>query len=81
VIRKEQASQRKVEARAVNICRSRLPPEYVEDLEEDKTPYWTYEVDYQQGNRLFMTRLLPESAVADLYATSTISQKLAEGAH
>ena len=28
-----------------------------------------------------MTRLLPESAMADLCATSTISQKLAEGAH
>ena len=39
VIWKEQASQRKVEARAVNICRSRLSPEYVEDLEEDETPH------------------------------------------
>jgi len=28
-----------------------------------------------------MTRILPEPAAEDLYATSTISQKLAEGAH
>jgi len=81
VIQKEQVSRRKVEARAVNICRSRPPPEYVEDLEEDETPHWTHEVDYKQGDRLFVMRLLLESAVADLRAISTISQKLAEGAH
>jgi len=79
-IRKERASQRKVEARAVNVCQSGPPLEYMEDLEEDETPLRICEVEYEQGDRLFMTRILPESAVEDLRATSTISQKLAEGA-
>jgi len=69
-----------MEARAVNVCRSRPPPEYVEDLEEDETPFQICKVEYEQGDRLFITRILPEPAVEDLYATSTISQKLVEGA-
>jgi len=52
----------------------------VKDSEEDETPLQIGEVEYEQGNRLFMTRILPESATKDLCATSTISQKLAEGA-
>jgi len=69
-----------MEARAVNICRSRPPPEYAEDSEEDETPLQICEVEYEQGDRLFMTRILPEPAAEDLHATSTISQKLIEGA-
>jgi len=69
-----------MEARAINVCRSRPPPEYAEDLEEDETPLRICEVEYKQGDRLFMTRILPEPAAEDLRATSTISQKLAEGA-
>jgi len=80
VICKEQASQRKMEARAVNVCRSGPSPEYVEDSEENENPLQTGEVEYEQGDRLFVTRLLPEPAAADLRATFTISQKLAEGA-
>jgi len=53
----------------------------VEDTEEDKTPLWICEVEYESGDRLFMTRILLELAVENLHATSTISQKLAEGAH
>jgi len=71
---------RKIEARTINICRSRPSPEYVEDLEEDKTPLWICEIEYEQGDRLFMTRILLEPAAEDLRATSTISQKLAERA-
>jgi len=37
-IRKERVSWRKVEARAINVCRSGPPLEYVEDSEEDETP-------------------------------------------
>ena len=80
VIRKEQASRRKMEVRAVNVCRSGPPPEYAEDSEEDETPLQICEVEYEQWDRLFMTRILSEPAVEDLCATSTISQKLAEGA-
>jgi len=81
VIRKEQASQRKMEARAINVCRSGPPPEYVEDSEEDETHLWICEVEYKQGDRLFMMRILSEPAAEDLCTTFTISQKLAEGAH
>jgi len=70
-----------MEARAVNICRSGPPPEYVEDSEEDETPLQICKVEYEQGDRLFMTRILSEPAAEDLCATSTISQKLAEGVH
>jgi len=80
VIQKEQVLQKKVEARAVNVCWSRPPPEYAEDVEEDETPLQACKVEYEQGDRLFMTRILPESTTEDLCATSTISQKLAKGA-
>jgi len=73
-------SWRKIEARAVNTCQSGPLSEYAEDSEEDKTPLQICGVGYEQGNRLFMTRILPEPAAEDLCATSTISQKLAEGA-
>jgi len=70
-----------MEARVINICRSRPSLEYGEDSERDKTPLQTCEVEYKTGDRLFMTRILPEPAAEDLCATSTISQKLAKGAH
>jgi len=69
-----------MEARAINICWSRPPPEYAEDSEEDKAPVWTCEVEYEQGDRLFVMRILLESAMEDLCTTSMISQKLAERA-
>jgi len=52
----------------------------MEDSEEDETPLQIREVEYEPGDRLFMTRILSELAVENLRATSTISQKLAEGA-
>ena len=52
----------------------------MEDSEEDETPLQIREVEYEPGDRLFMTRILSELAVENLHATSTISQKLAEGA-
>jgi len=73
-------SRKKVEVKAINLCRSGPPPEYAEDLEEDDTPLRICEIEYEQGDRLFMTRVLSEPATEDLRATSTISQKLAEGA-
>jgi len=55
VIRKEQASRKRMETRALNVCRSRPLPEHTEDSKEDKTPVWTGEIEYEQGDRLFMT--------------------------
>ena len=50
-------------------------------MEENKASLWTYEVEYKQGDRLFMTRILLESTTEDLYTTFMISQKLTEGAY
>ena len=79
VIQKEQASQKRMETRALNVCQSGPPPEYAEDSEEDETPIQTREAEYEPGDRLFMTRILLESTVEDLCAASIISRKLAEG--
>jgi len=38
VIRKEQASRKRIETRALNVCWSGPCPEYVKDSEEDKAP-------------------------------------------
>jgi len=80
VIRKEQASQKRMETRALNVCRSGSLPEHMEDLKEDETSVRTGEIEYEQGDRLFMTRILLEPTAEELCAASTTSQKLAEGA-
>jgi len=80
VIQKKQALQKRIETRALNACWSGPLPEYVEDSEEDEASVQTREAEYEQGDRLFMTQILPEPTVEDLRATSTTSQKLAEGA-
>jgi len=53
----------------------------MEDSKEDETPLRICEVEYEPGDRLFMTRILSEPVIENLHATSTISQKLAEEAH
>ena len=65
-IQKEQASQKKLETRATNIYWSRPPSEYAEDLEEDETPFQICEVEYRQGDKLFVMRILLESTTEDL---------------
>ena len=80
MIWKEQALQKRIETRALNIYQSGPPPEYAEDLEENETPVQTHEAKYEPGDRLFMTRIFPEFTAEDLHAASTTSQKLAEGA-
>ena len=80
MIRKEQVSWKRMETRALNVCQSGPCLEYVEDSEEDEAPIWTREAEYEPENRLFMTRILPDSTMEDLRAASTTSQKLAEGA-
>jgi len=80
VIQKEQASRKRTETRALNVCQSGPCPEYVEDSEEDETSIRTREAEYEPGDRLFMTRILPDSTRKDLRTTSTTSQKLAEEA-
>jgi len=81
IIRKEQTSRKRMETRALNVCQSGPSPEYAEDSEEDEAPVQTREAEYEPGDRLFMTRILPDATAEDLHATSTTSQKLAERAH
>jgi len=69
-----------METRALNVCRSRPLPEHAKDSEEDETPVRTGEIEYEQGDRLFMTQILPEPTAEDLRAASMTFQKLAEGA-
>jgi len=80
MIRKKQASRKRMETRALNVCRSGPCPEYAEDSEEDEVPVQTREAEYEPGDRLFMTSILLGSTREDLRAASTTSQKLAEGA-
>jgi len=70
-----------METRALNVCRSGPPPEYAEDLEEDKVLIRTCKVEYEQEDRLFITRILSKSTTEDVCATSMTSQKLTAGAH
>jgi len=69
-----------METRALNVCRYGPLLEHAEDSEGDETPVRTQEAEYEQGDRLFMTRILSEPTAEDLRAASTTSQKLAEGA-
>jgi len=69
-----------METRALNVCRYGPLPEHVEDSEEDETPVRTQEAEYEQGDRLFVTQILPEPTAEDLHAASMTSQKLAQGA-
>jgi len=62
-----------METRALNVCQSRPPLEYTEDLEEDEAPVWTYEVKYEQENRLCVTRILSESTTENVCTTFTTS--------
>jgi len=50
MIQKEQASQKRIETRALNVCWSELSPEYVEDSEEDKAPVQTCKAEYEAGD-------------------------------
>jgi len=79
-MRKEQVLRKRMETRALNTCRSGPFLEYVKDLEEDETPVWTREAEYEQGDQLFMIKILLEPTAEDLHAASMTSQKLAEGA-
>jgi len=80
VIRKKQASRKRMETRALNVCWSGPLPEHTEDSAEDETSVRTSKIEFEQGDRLFMTQVLPEPTAEELRATSTTSQKLAEGA-
>jgi len=62
-----------METRALNVCQSGPPLEYAEDSEEDETPIWMCEAEYEQGDQLFMTKILLESMAEDLRTASMTS--------
>ena len=57
MIQKEQASRKQMETRALNVYQSGPLLEHAEDSEEDETSVRTGEIEYEQGDRLFMTRV------------------------
>jgi len=69
-----------METRALNVCQSRPSLEYAKDSKENKAPIRTRKAEYEPGDQLFMTRILPGSTAEDLCAASMTSQKLVEGA-
>jgi len=79
-LRKEQTCQKRIELRALRSCRDRPTPLLQEELEPEKEPLQTHHPSWELGDRLFLTRLLLEPDQVDLRATTTTSQRLAEGA-
>ena len=79
-MQKEQASWKRMETRALNVCQSGPSPGYAEDSEEDEAPVRTREAEYEPRDRLFMTRILPDFTAEDLCVAFTTSQKLTEEA-
>jgi len=49
MIQKEQALQKRMETRALNVCRSGPCPEYAEDSEEDEAPFGLGKLNTSQG--------------------------------
>ena len=52
---------------------------FQEELELEESPSQTYHPGWEPGDRLFLTRLLPEPTQVDLRVTATTFQRLAEG--
>jgi len=82
-LRKERTCQKRTELRALRSCRDGPMPLFQEELEmkelEETTPQ-PYTPDWEPGDRLFLTHLLPELTQTDLQAMATTSQRLMEGA-
>jgi len=82
-LRKEQTRQKRTELRALRSCRDGPTPLLQEELEleePEETPLQLYAPNWEPGDRLFLTRLLPELTQTDLQAMAMTSQHLAEGA-
>jgi len=79
-LRKEQTCQKRIELRALRSCRDGPTPLLQEESESEEEPPQTHHPSWEFGDRLFLTRLLPEPDQVDLRATTTMSQRLAEGA-
>jgi len=79
-LRREQTRQKRIELRALRSCRDRPTPLLQEESESEEESLQTHYPSWELGDRLFLTRLLPEPDQVDLQATATTSQRLVEGA-
>jgi len=79
-LRKEQTRQKRTELRALRSCRDGPTPLLQEESESEEEPPQMHHSSWEPGDRLFLTRLLPEPNQVELQATATTSQHLAEGA-
>jgi len=82
-LRKEQTRQKRTELRALRSCRDRPTPLLQEELEleePEETPPQLYVPNWEPGDWLFLTRLLPEPSQTDFRAMAMTSQHLVEGA-
>jgi len=79
-LQKEQTRQKRTELRALRSCHDGPTPLLQEESESEEEPPPIHHSSWEPGDRLFLTRLLPEPDQAELRATATTSQRLAEGA-
>jgi len=79
-LQKEQTRQKRAELRALRSCHDRPIPLLQEESESEEEPPQTHYPSWELGDRLFLTRLLPEPNQVELQAAATTSQRLAEGA-
>jgi len=63
---KEQTRQKRIELRALQSCRDGPTPLLQEELEPEEEPPQTHHPSWELGDRLFLTRLLPEPDQVDL---------------
>ena len=79
-LQKEQTRQKRIELRALRSCCDGPTPLLQEESEFEEEPLQMHHPSWELGDRLFLTRLLPEPDQVDLRATATTSQRLTEGA-
>jgi len=79
-LQKEQTRQKRTKLRALRSCRDRPIPLLQEESEAEEDPLQKHHSNWELGDRLFLTRLLPEPDQVELRAAATTSQRLAEGA-
>jgi len=59
-LRKEQTRQKRTELRALQSCHDGPIPLLQEESESEEEPPQTHHLSWEPGDRLFLTRLLPE---------------------
>jgi len=65
-LQKEQTHQKRIELRALRSCRDGPTPLLQEESESEEEPPQTHHLSWEFGDRLFLTRLLPEPDQVDL---------------